>query len=167
MINCPPPPLPRAKNSGKGPCATNWPTSKIMACITYSYTPDKIFNHLHTNGFFFLFWYNKLGIIHCTYLGVSGYNIQKILNYFVWRSFLPLQCRPWWNAALCCFHMGLHCLQNNLFRGFPRRVKGTPDNFWVILLTTVHRKKINFTRQCLHFRIKPLMNLYKIPLMNL
>ena len=30
--------------------------------------------HLYTNGFFLLVLYNKLGIIHCTYLGVSGYN---------------------------------------------------------------------------------------------
>ena len=29
---------------------------------------------LYINGFFFLVWYNKLGIVHCTYLGVSGYN---------------------------------------------------------------------------------------------
>ena len=32
-----------------------------------------IFNPLYTNGFFLLV-YNKLGIVHCTYLGVLGYN---------------------------------------------------------------------------------------------
>ena len=36
-------------------------------------------NPLYTNDFFLLVWYNKLGLVHCTYLGVSGYNFQKIL----------------------------------------------------------------------------------------
>ena len=40
---------------------------------------------------------------------------------FVWRYFLPLQWRPIWNAALiyAAFHLGLHCLQKYLVRGFP------------------------------------------------
>ena len=31
------------------------------------------------------FWVDSsnLGIVHCTYLGVSGYNFQKMLYYFV------------------------------------------------------------------------------------
>ena len=35
------------------------------------------FQPLYTNGFFLLVWYNKLGIVHCIYLGVSCYNFQK------------------------------------------------------------------------------------------
>ena len=30
-------------------------------------------NPLYTNGLFLLVWYNNLGIVHCTYLEVSGY----------------------------------------------------------------------------------------------
>ena len=41
-------------------------------------------NPFYTNGLFLLVGYNKLGMVHCTYLGVSGYNLKKkILNYFV------------------------------------------------------------------------------------
>ena len=47
-------------------------------------------NPLYTNhGFFLLIGYNKLGIVHCIYLGVSGYKFQQY--YIVWRSILPLQ----------------------------------------------------------------------------
>ena len=44
--------------------------------------------------FFLLVWYNKLGIVHCTYLGMSDCQViilKKILYSFVWRSFLPWQ----------------------------------------------------------------------------
>ena len=34
-------------------------------------------NPLYTNAFFLLVWYNKLGIVHCTYLGESGYIFKK------------------------------------------------------------------------------------------
>ena len=34
---------------------------------------------------------HQLGIVHCTYLGVPGYNFHKLLSSFVQRSFLPLQ----------------------------------------------------------------------------
>ena len=47
-----------------------------------------ILNPLYTNGFFFLVWYNKLGIVHCTYLRLSGYNFFfKYCCFFVWRFF--------------------------------------------------------------------------------
>ena len=43
-------------------------------------------NPLYTsNGFFLLIWYNKLGIVHCTYIGVSGYYLKRM--YFILRSF--------------------------------------------------------------------------------
>ena len=50
-----------------------------------------IFNPLYTNGFFLLVWDNKLGITHCTYQGVSGYKLKKILYSFFYRLLLPLQ----------------------------------------------------------------------------
>ena len=39
---------------------------------------------------------NNFWIVHCTYLGVPGYNFQQILYSFVWISFFYLykQCRP-------------------------------------------------------------------------
>ena len=33
-----------------------------------------ILSPLYTNEFFLLMWYTRLGIIHCSYLGVSGYS---------------------------------------------------------------------------------------------
>ena len=44
-------------------------------------------NPLYTNGFSLLVRYNKPGIVQCTYLGVSGYDFQKILYYFVTCTF--------------------------------------------------------------------------------
>ena len=48
-------------------------------------------NLLYTNRFFLLVWYNKLGVVHCTYLEVSGYIFKIILYSFAGRSFLPIQ----------------------------------------------------------------------------
>ena len=102
-------------------------------------------NPLYTNGFFFLVWYNKLGIVHCTY---HGCQVIIFKNYCILLSenllYLYKQYRPWWNAALCCispgsslfcvctnsvepdemqqlyaaFHLGLHCVLQYSFRGF-------------------------------------------------
>ena len=55
---------------------------------------------LYTNGFFLLVWYNKIGIVHFTYLGVSGYNL--IFFLYIFKAFFMKQCRLWLNAALCC-----------------------------------------------------------------
>ena len=41
-----------------------------------------LINPLYTNGFFLLVSYNQLGIVHCTYLGVSGYNSKKKKKMF-------------------------------------------------------------------------------------
>ena len=35
-------------------------------------------NPLYTNGFFLKIWHNKHGMVHSTYLWVSGYNFQNI-----------------------------------------------------------------------------------------
>ena len=76
---------------------------------------------MYTNGVFLLVSYNKLGIVHCTYLGVSGYNFKKnILYHFVERSFLdlPKSVDPDERQYYAAFHLGLHCLQKYSFRGF-------------------------------------------------
>ena len=44
---------------------------------------DNNFNPFCTDGFFLLASYNKLGMIHSIYLGVSSYNFQITLYFFV------------------------------------------------------------------------------------
>ena len=46
-------------------------------------------NPLYTNEFFLLVSYYKLGIVHCTFLGMSGYNFRKIL-YFLSENIIYL-----------------------------------------------------------------------------
>ena len=79
------------------------------------------FNPLYTNGFFLLVLCNKIGMVHCTYIGVSRYNfkikycilLSEDLFTFT-NSVDPDEMQH--NAA---FHLGLHCLQMYLFKGFP------------------------------------------------
>ena len=52
--------------------------------------------------FFLWVWCDKLGMVHCIYWGVTGYNFLIKMHFFCWRLFChSKQCRPWWNAALC------------------------------------------------------------------
>ena len=54
-----------------------------------------ILNPLYTNGFFLLVQYDKLGIVHCTHLGVSDYNFQKICILLSEDLlYLYKQCKP-------------------------------------------------------------------------
>ena len=64
--------------------------------------------------------YNKLGMVHCTYIGVLGYNFPKIL-YFLSkdRFYLYRQCRPRRNAASCCISPGFSLFVKVLVWGFP------------------------------------------------
>ena len=80
---------------------------------------DLFFNPLYTHGFFLQVRHNKLGIVHCPYLGVSGYNFQNIL-YFLSEDlcYLYKQCRPRWNAAFCCISSGSSLFANVLVVGF-------------------------------------------------
>ena len=61
-------------------------------CI--SMNSHQLINLLYTYGLFLLVCYNKLGIVHCTYIGVCGYNFQK--NVFLSGDIFNLykQCRP-------------------------------------------------------------------------
>ena len=54
-------------------------------------------------------WYNKLGIVHCTYLRVSGYNFQKHCILMCEDLFyLHKQCRPNEMQHYATFNLGLH-----------------------------------------------------------
>ena len=76
------------------------------------------FNPLYTtNRLFLLVRYNKLGIVHCTFLWVSGYNLKKIV-LFCLKIFFTFtnSVDPDEMQHYAAFHMGLHCLQKYLFR---------------------------------------------------
>ena len=62
----------------------------------------------------------NLGIVHCTYLGVSGYNffnncIFLSENLFTFTNSVD----PYEMQHYAAFHLGLHCLTKYPFRGFP------------------------------------------------
>ena len=55
-------------------------------------------------------------MVHCTYLGMLGYKLKKILYSFVTftNSVDPDEMQHY-----AAFHLGLYCLQKYSFRGFP------------------------------------------------
>ena len=58
-------------------------------------------NPLYSDGFFHLIQYNKLGMVHSIYLGVTEYKFPTKIEFLSEDRFnLGKQCRPWWNAAL-------------------------------------------------------------------
>ena len=61
-------------------------------------------------------------MVHCIYLGVSGYNFKKILYSFFLKIFFTFtnSVDPDKMQHYAAFHLGLHCLQNYSFRGFPK-----------------------------------------------
>ena len=60
----------------------------LMYCISFYVYPfcqqelKKIVNPFQTNGHFHYAKYNKVSMIHCIYLGVTGYNFQLVLYFF-------------------------------------------------------------------------------------
>ena len=72
-------PLPPVEDD---PYAATGPDLLAASWIPAEYL-EKGINPLYTNGFFLLVLNYKIGIVHCTYLGVSGYNFRKILYSFV------------------------------------------------------------------------------------
>ena len=77
-----------------------------------------VFNPLYANGLFLLAWYNKLGIVHCTYQGVSGHSFQKILCFCLKIFFtFTNSADPDEMQHYAAFHLGLHCLQKVLIEG--------------------------------------------------
>ena len=79
-------------------------------------------NPLYTYGLFQLVWYNKLRIVHCTYLGVYGYNFQKNIAFLCLKTFFTFtnSVDPDEMQQHAAFHLDLHCLQRYVFRGFPK-----------------------------------------------
>ena len=66
---------------------------------------------MYANRFLLLVWYNKLGIVQCTYLRVSGYIFWKILYSFVWRVFIfTNSVDPDKMLHYAVWHHGIHCL---------------------------------------------------------
>ena len=65
--------------------------------------------------------HNKLGIVHCTYLGVMGYNFPKILYslkiFFTFTNLVGPNEMQYYAA----FHLGLHCLQKKGFVDCPSK----------------------------------------------
>ena len=57
-------------------------------------------------------------IVHCTYLGVSGYKFQTMLYSFVKGSFFifTYSVDPDEKQYYAAFHLGLYCLPVYLFR---------------------------------------------------
>ena len=75
---------------------------------------------LYTYGFFLLVLFNnKLGIVHYTYLGVSGYNfLKKNIVFFCLKIFFTFtnSVVPDEMQHYAAFHLVLHCLQKYSFR---------------------------------------------------
>ena len=76
---------------------------------------------LYTKGFFLLVLYNKLGIVICTYLGVSGCNFI-LFFYFCLKIIFTFtnSVDPYEMQQYAAFHLGPNCLQKYPFRSFPK-----------------------------------------------
>ena len=87
--------------------------------------PILYLNPLHTNRFFLLVGYNKLGIVHSAYLGMSGHNLKKNV-IFCLKFFFTFanSVDPDEMQHYAAFYLGLHCLQKSLLRGFPEYTLG-------------------------------------------
>ena len=119
-----------------------------LHCLSfYTFSPCiivKTNNPLYTNDIFHLVWYNKLGIVHCTYLGVSDYYFHKYCILLSEDLFnLYKQGRPWWNAALCCISFASSLFAKQLVKGFPE-YKGLRQNNSIIFFNILHKFKNSF-----------------------
>ena len=80
-----------------------------------------LFNPLYTNGFIHLVLYIKLRIVHCIFLGMSGYDFEKNIVFFCLETHFTItnSVDPDEMQHDAAFHLGLHCLQKYSFRSFP------------------------------------------------
>ena len=71
-----------------------------------------VINLLCSNGFFLLVWYNKLGMVHCIYWGVIGYNFQIKLYFFSLKIIFVFANSVDSDEMLhnAAFHLGFQCL---------------------------------------------------------
>ena len=106
---------PILKNTHKSP--NSWVRAMFQKWVEKPYWrhkkhPCQNSNPLYTNELFLLVWYNLFGIVHCTYLGVSGYHFQNILYFLSKDLFFYLDSvDPVEMQHYAAFHLGLHCLQ--------------------------------------------------------
>ena len=97
-------------------------------------------NPLYTNGFFLLVWYNKPGIVHCIYLGVSGY-ILKCILLSEDDFYLNKQCRPW---RLCTVRLGVSQIQRVNHKCSTFQIQNrisSPEYFKFMRLDFIREKK--------------------------
>ena len=88
-----------------------------------------LFSPLCTSGFFLLIGYNKLGFVHCSYLGVSDYNLNVFFCLKIFFTFTS-SVDPDEIAHYAAFHLGLHCLPKYPLSSFPNiRVKGRLNTY--------------------------------------
>ena len=84
----------------------------------YQMRVQRAFNSYCTNGSFFLVRYIKLGIVHCAYGGVTGYNFQ-IKSVFLTLNIifaLANSADPDEMSHYAAFRLGLHYLPKDAFR---------------------------------------------------
>ena len=82
---------------------------------------------------------NKLGIVHCTYLGVSGYNFQSILYSFLCIFFtFKDSVDPTEMQHGAAFNLSLNCFQNHSLRGFSN-TKPSVKEVYVTSKTSTHK----------------------------
>ena len=68
----------------KGCKGKHRPNIRLLAPLDMS---EWVFNPLYTNEFSLLVRYNKLWIVHCTYLGVSHYDLKINIVFFCLKIF--------------------------------------------------------------------------------
>ena len=104
-----------------------------LHCLSfYTFSPCiivKTNNPLYTNDIFYLVWYNKLGIVHCTYLGVSDYDFHK---YCVLLS-----------EDLMLHYIRVFTVCKTTCLGFPE-YKGLRQNKNMIFFNILHKFKNSF-----------------------
>ena len=105
------------------------------------------FNPFQTNGIFHKVTYNKVRIVHCIYLGVTGYNFQKYcISFFLMMDFvLANKADPDKRLHDAAFHLGLHyvCLPKYPKEKNNFRISQPKHMLWVLKRTCVKRPPKN------------------------
>ena len=105
-------------------CSCDW---RFKGSFKLPFEYQELFSHLsrypcisplYSDGFFNLTWYNKFGMVYCTYLGVSVYNLKKNIVLFCLKIFFftfTNSVDPNEMQHDAAFHLGLHCSQKYPF----------------------------------------------------
>ena len=78
-------------------------------------------NPLYNNGLFLLVGNNKFGIVHCTYLGVSGYRLKKYcIRFFCLKTLFTFtnNVDPDENQYICYISSGSSLFAKVFVLGF-------------------------------------------------